>query len=227
MTNQLLRPPHYIPRYIRSKGTHPGRRNQEHTPQQGTIGHATKSPEGRLQKPSRTCGTQETNEAFTSTRVKTKGTWQRVPPVRQSSIGHVTKSLKGRSQRPSHTDQHMPKQAHHRCSTGHAIGNDGSAPCAPILPWHPETNLQRTSGAQPTHRLQHLTDGQCIWLWRRKSDSSPCPLRVLQGSSVRHSTTNPKQLTTAAHSATINYNDYAHPKLVLPRQHSAPTRRET
>ena len=59
------------------------------------------------------------------------------------------------------------------------------------------------------------------------SDSSQCPPRVLYGSPVRHSTTNPKQLATAAHSATISYNHYAHPKLVLPLQHGTPTRRET
>ena len=44
---------------------HPGRRNQEHTPQQGTIGHATKSLKGRLQRPSHTCGTQEPTKAIT------------------------------------------------------------------------------------------------------------------------------------------------------------------
>ena len=128
-------------------GREPSRRNQEHTPQQGTIGHATKSLKGRLQRPSRTCGTQEPNEAFTSTRVRTKGTWQRVPPVRQSSIGHATKSLKGRLQRPSHTDQHMPRQAHHKCSTGHAIANDGSAPCVRNTCMTPGV----TGGAPPMH----------------------------------------------------------------------------
>ena len=44
---------------------HPGRRNQEHTPRQGTIGHATKSLKGRLQRPGHTCGTQEPNKAIT------------------------------------------------------------------------------------------------------------------------------------------------------------------
>ena len=76
-----------------------------------------------------------------------------------------------------------------------------------IRPMRPNTSMKPgdTSGAPPTHCSQR-TEGQCIWLWRRKSDSSPCPLRVLQGSSVRHSATNPKQLATAALSATISYN---------------------
>ena len=75
----------------------------------------------------------------------------------------------------------------------------------------------RTSGAPPTHRYYAL-DGYCTWLWRRLSDSSPCPLRVLQGSPDRHSTTNPKQLATkqlaitAAHAATISYNVLRTPK---------------
>ena len=46
-------------------GREPGRRNQEHTPQQGTIGHATKSHQGRLQRPSHTRGTQEPTKAIT------------------------------------------------------------------------------------------------------------------------------------------------------------------
>ena len=101
-----------------------------------------------------------TNGGLYSTQVRTKGTWQRVPPVRQSSIGHVTKSLKGRSQRPSHTDQHMPKQAHHRCSTGRGIMNDGSAPCATILPRHPESQVGPrpcTLGCVYPSALHHAT----------------------------------------------------------------------
>ena len=76
-----------------------------------------------------------------STQVRTKGTWQRVPPVRQSSIGHATNSLKGKLHGPNHTDQHMPRQAHHKCSPGRGIVNDGSAPCATILPRHPESQV--------------------------------------------------------------------------------------
>ena len=98
-----------------------------------------------------------------------------------------------------------------------------------IRPMRPNTSMtpEDTSGAQPTHLSQRVWMEHYTWLWRRLRDSSPCPLRVLQGSPVRHSTTNPKQLATAAHSATISYNHYAHPKLVLPLQHDAPTRRET
>ena len=189
-----------------------------------------------MQRPSRTCGTQEPNEAFTSTRVKTKGTWQRVPPVRQSSIGHVTKSLKGRSQRPNHTDQHMPRQAHHKCSPGRGIVNDGSAPCATILPRHPESQVgprpstlrcvhpgalhhgttililpsqRRCRPAKPQatesklfmrptcpHHHGHEPPMDGSQLYGRGGalvECSPCPLRVLQGSTVRRVTTIPKQ----------------------------------
>ena len=54
---------------------------------------------------------------------------------------HETNSLKSKSQRPNHIDQHMPKQAHHKCSPGRGIVNDGSAPCATILPRHPESRV--------------------------------------------------------------------------------------
>ena len=145
--------------------------------------------------------------------LRPKGHWQRAHPATATSIGSNDQEPPGQViATHAYRANACQRQAHHKVSPGHGIGNDGSAPCVPILPWHPETNLQRTSGAPPTHRLQHLTDGQCIWLWRRKGDSSPCPLRVLQGSPDRHSTTNPKQLatkqlaTTAAHAATISYN---------------------
>ena len=157
-----------------------------------------------------------------------KGHWPRAHPATAAAIGSKHQEPPGQvNATHAYRANAGQRGAHHKVSTGHGIGNDGSAPCVPILPWHPETNLQRTSGAPPTHRLTTPTDGQCIWLWRRKGDSSPCPLRVLQGSSVRHSTTNPKQLATAAHSATISYNHYAHPTRVLPLQYGTPTRPET
>ena len=46
-------------------GREPSKRNQEHTPRQGTIGHATKSHQSKLQRPSHTRGTQEPRRPFT------------------------------------------------------------------------------------------------------------------------------------------------------------------
>ena len=84
-------------------------------------------------------------------------------------------------------------------------------PMRPNTCMTPGDNLYGQVGSRP-RTVYYALDGYCTWLWRRLRDSSPCPLRVLQGSPDRHSTTNPKQLatkqlaTTAAHAATISYN---------------------
>ena len=124
-----------------------------------------------------------------------KGHWQRAYPATAASIGSNDQEPPGQViATHAYRASTCQKQAHHKSSTGHGIANCGSAPRVRNTSMTPGI----TSGAQPMHCFTTCMDGIYTWPWRTLSDGSHCPLRVLCGSSVRHSTTNPMQLATAA-----------------------------
>ena len=80
---------------------------------------------------------------------------QKVHPVQQRLLGAMTKNLYGKPMQPMHAVQaHAQKKSHHRCSTGHWIVLDGSAPRELNTPMTPGV----TSGAEPNALYKVLSE---------------------------------------------------------------------